>query len=118
MSHVNVLINDQTDLFTIQADRCSNLVVNGKSESLPFTQSSPGIIQFSMNIEDLSIVNPDGVSYIKNKAGNATYICFESYVGKTMYGVATKIDALLREAQATTTTFSQGGLTGTFAVSD
>lgn len=119
MAHLNVLIDEQNDLFTIEMDRMSDLTVNGVDYyNGPFNQTQPGVIEFSMQGTSLDIVHPDQTMYLKSSDGTKTYVLWLGYYSgsgyQNIYGMAKTVNEVLREATDGPILFSQGNLTGSF----
>lgn len=120
MAHLNIYIDEQNDLFTLEMDRMSDLTVNGTDYYAgPFTQKTPGVIEFSMQGTSLGISNPDQTMYLKSSDGTKTYVVWLGYYSgpgyQNIYGLARTVNEVLRDAQDGPIGFSQGNLTGSFA---
>ncbi len=121
MAHINVLVNDENDLFTVQLDSgngFTELIVDGQSRGLEYSQTSAGPLQFIAKATNINIINPESVMYLQNQAGTKTYVCVIGYTGDTadqaLNCIVTTFDVKFRDAQPGPIGFSQGNLTGTF----
>lgn len=119
MAHLSIIIDEQSDLFTLEMDRMSDLTVNGTDYyGGPYTQTTPGVIEFFMQGTSLDIVNPDQTLYLKNSDGSKTYVVWLGYFSgpgyQNIYGMARTVNAALPQAKDGPLGFSQGNLTGSF----